>query len=64
SSSASTAATSVNGTGEPALEPLRPGEVDRIYTTGDRASAVLGWVPEMNLREGLRRTAEHIRAHG
>ncbi|HNR30000.1 MAG TPA: NAD-dependent epimerase/dehydratase family protein [Candidatus Hydrogenedentes bacterium] len=51
-------------TGEPALEPLRPGEVDRIYTTGDRASAVLGWVPEMNLREGLRRTAEHIRAHG
>jgi len=47
--------------GEPILEPLRPGEVDRIYTTGDRAAEVLQWKPEIDLREGLRRTVEHIR---
>jgi UDP-glucose 4-epimerase len=47
--------------GEPILEPLRSGEVDRIYTTGDRAAEVLQWKPEIDLREGLRRTVEHIR---
>ena len=47
--------------GEPILEPLRSGEVDRIYTTGDLAAEVLQWKPEIDLREGLRRTVEHIR---
>ncbi len=48
--------------GEPALAPLRPGEIDRVYITGDRAAAVLGWRPEVSLREGLAKTVEHIRA--
>lgn len=47
--------------GEPILKPTRPGEVDRIYTTGDRAAAVLQWKAEVTLREGLTRTVEHIK---
>jgi UDP-glucose 4-epimerase len=46
---------------DPILEPLRPGEVDGIYTTGDRAAEILGWSPRMELREGLRRTLEQIK---
>jgi len=46
---------------DPILKPLRPGEVDRIYTTGDRAAEILNWKPEVDLREGLRLTAEHIK---
>ena len=46
--------------GEPILEPLRPGEVFQIYTTGDRAAAILDWRPEIDLTEGLRRTADFI----
>ena len=48
-------------TQDPILEPLRPGEVDRIYTTGDRAAEILKWQPAVDLREGLKRTVEHIR---
>ena len=47
--------------GEPVLEPLRSGEIERVYLTGDRAEAVLGWHPEVNLREGLEQTIAHIR---
>jgi UDP-glucose 4-epimerase len=46
--------------GEPELAPLRAGEVERIYTTGNRAAAVLGWTPEVDMDEGLARTAAHI----
>jgi UDP-glucose 4-epimerase len=48
--------------GEAKREPLRPGEVEKNYITGDRAAELLGWRPEIDLREGLRRTADHIRA--
>lgn len=50
--------------GEPRLEALRPGEIDRIYLTGDRAAEVLGWRPEVSLREGLQKTVDFIRAQG
>jgi UDP-glucose 4-epimerase len=46
---------------DPILEPLRTGEVERIYTTGGRAAEILEWKPEVDLREGLRLTAEHIK---
>ncbi|MBI1317446.1 MAG: NAD-dependent epimerase/dehydratase family protein [Candidatus Hydrogenedens sp.] len=48
--------------GEPDLQPLRPGEIDQIYITGDRAKEVLGWEPQVSLREGLARTVAHIRS--
>jgi UDP-glucose 4-epimerase len=48
-------------TAEPKLEPLRPGEIERVYITGDKAARILGWKPEVPLREGLRRIVEHIR---
>jgi len=47
--------------GDPILEPLRPGEIEKVYLTGDRAGAILGWHPEVNLREGLEKTIDHIR---
>lgn len=46
---------------EPRLEPLRAGEVERIYTTGAKAKEVLGWAPEMDLKTGLANTLAHIR---
>ena len=49
--------------GEPDLQPLRPGEVNHIYISGDKAKALLGWTPEVDLHEGLRRTLEHVREH-
>lgn len=45
---------------EPDLQPLRPGEVNRIAITGDRAREVLGWQPEVGLEEGLKRTLRHV----
>lgn len=45
---------------QPDLAPLRPGEVERIYITGDKARALLGWTPEMNLREGLLQTVKSV----
>jgi UDP-glucose 4-epimerase len=45
---------------EPILKPLRPGEVQNSYITGDKAKQILAWEPQMELKEGLRRTLEHI----
>ncbi|MCC7370478.1 MAG: NAD-dependent epimerase/dehydratase family protein [Chloroflexi bacterium] len=39
-----------------------PGEVFRIYLTNDRARDELGWLPEVDIDEGLRLTVEHMRA--
>lgn len=47
---------------EPVLKELRPGEIHKIYITGDRARDVLGWAPRVALRDGLRQTVDHIRA--
>jgi UDP-glucose 4-epimerase len=48
--------------GDPRLEDLRPGEVNKIYTSGDLAKEVLGWVPQVDLEEGLKNTLAHIQA--
>jgi UDP-glucose 4-epimerase len=50
--------------GEPVLAPLRRGEIDAVYLTGDRAASEIGWQPEVDLAAGLRATVEHIRQHG
>ncbi|MBI2425472.1 MAG: NAD-dependent epimerase/dehydratase family protein [Candidatus Hydrogenedentes bacterium] len=49
--------------GEAKREPLRAGEVAQIYTTGERARALLGWAPEVDLRTGLAHTLAYIREH-
>jgi UDP-glucose 4-epimerase len=41
---------------EPALAPLRPGELERSCLDPSRAAQGLGWRAEMNLREGLEQT--------
>lgn len=46
----------------PHLAPLRPGELDKVYLTGDEAGRVLGWTVKVGLREGLEQTVAHIRA--
>ncbi|MCC6144844.1 MAG: NAD-dependent epimerase/dehydratase family protein [Candidatus Hydrogenedentes bacterium] len=50
--------------GEPNLQPLRPGEVERIFTTGDHAAEVLGWRAVVGLEEGLGNTVAFVRSNG
>src|SRR4051812_42128328 len=46
---------------EPEFAPERPGEVQRIAIDPSRARAELGWVPRVELREGLERTLDSMR---
>jgi UDP-glucose 4-epimerase len=41
--------------------PSLPGDVQRIYLSGERARAVLGWVPRVDLESGLSRCLEALR---
>jgi UDP-glucose 4-epimerase len=45
--------------GRPELEPemhaSRPGDVLRLYADSSKAADLLGWRPEISLREGLER---------
>jgi UDP-glucose 4-epimerase len=41
----------------------RPGEVERNFANADRAKEVLGWEPELSLRDGMAETIEWFRAH-
>jgi len=41
----------------------RPGEVERNFANADRAREVLGWEPELSLRDGMAETIEWFRAH-
>jgi UDP-glucose 4-epimerase len=43
---------------EPRMDPARPGEVQRSSLSSGRATETLGWQAEVDLDEGLRRTAE------
>jgi UDP-glucose 4-epimerase len=42
---------------EPNFEPSRPGEVQRISLSPDRAKEALGWEPEVDVESGLEQTA-------
>jgi UDP-glucose 4-epimerase len=43
---------------EPRYAPKRPGEVDHIGLDVSKARARLAWQPQVELREGVKRTAE------
>jgi UDP-glucose 4-epimerase len=43
--------------------PKRPGEVERNFARAKRAKALLGWEPELSLREGMQDTIEWFRAY-
>lgn len=47
----------IRGAGTPA------GEIDRQYVDASKLEALTGWRPEVELRDGLRRTVEWYRAH-
>lgn len=49
---------------EPKLAPLRAGEIERCFISGEKAGRVLGWEPQTPLREGLAKVVAHIKAHG
>jgi UDP-glucose 4-epimerase len=42
---------------EPNMEPARPGEVQRISLSPERAGSALGWSPEVDIDAGLEMTA-------
>ena len=42
------------------LKPLRPGEIQGIYITGDLAAAELAWKPKVALKDGLAKTVAFI----
>ncbi|HHW39742.1 MAG TPA: SDR family oxidoreductase [Syntrophomonadaceae bacterium] len=46
--------------GEPEYGPERKGELRKIYLDAGKAKAELGWEPQVELREGLRRTVEYL----
>jgi UDP-glucose 4-epimerase len=41
----------------------RPGEVERNFARAERAKQLLGWEPQLSLREGMQNTIEWFRAH-
>ena len=43
--------------------PKRTGEVERNFARADRAREVLGWTPQLSLREGMMKTIEWFRAN-
>lgn len=43
--------------------PKRAGEVERNFARADRANELLGWKPELSLREGMQDTIEWFRVH-
>lgn len=44
----------------PVFGAKRPGEVDRVCLSADKAARLLGWRPRVGLEEGIRRTARHF----
>jgi UDP-glucose 4-epimerase len=48
---------------EVVYQPKRPGEVERNFARADRARELLGWEPQLSLREGMMNTVEWFRAH-
>jgi UDP-glucose 4-epimerase len=46
---------------KPVRGPAKKGEVFKIFLNSDRARQVLGWKPEVSLREGLASTVEFFR---
>jgi UDP-glucose 4-epimerase len=46
---------------EPRYAPKRPGEVDHIGLEVSKAHGKLAWEPQVELRQGIKRTAEWFR---
>lgn len=46
---------------DPEYGPKRPGEVQRIFLTNDKAKAELGWIPKVALEEGIKKTVSYYR---
>jgi UDP-glucose 4-epimerase len=64
--------TSVNGlvdamgkiteyTNKPIYKPARPGELMKSYLDNKKAKKILNWAPEVELRDGLRKTVEYFK---
>lgn len=52
----------LNGTDVlPDYQPERPGDIRHSYLKNDKARSILGWEPEVTLREGLKRTLDYYR---
>jgi UDP-glucose 4-epimerase len=53
----------LTGFGKEAIHgPAKKGEVQRIFLNSERARSILGWRPEVSLREGLALTVDFFRS--
>jgi len=46
---------------EPIYEPKRVGDIYRMSLTNNEAKAELGWIPKVELEDGIKRTVEYYR---
>lgn len=46
---------------QPKLAPLRAGEIERCFISGQHAHDILGWEPKTTLREGLAQVVEFVK---
>jgi UDP-glucose 4-epimerase len=49
---------------QPEFHPDRPGDVHRLYSDSSRAADLLGWKPEVGLREGIARLLQWHESQG
>lgn len=56
-----TLASILHFSGDPIFAPERTGEIDRVYLDATLAREVLGWRPEVTLRDGLQQTVNWFR---
>ncbi len=49
---------------EPIFDRKRPGEIDHICLDASRARQTLGWKPQVELKEGVRRVVEYWKKEG
>ena len=43
------------------IEPPRDGDLEETYLIVDKAEKILGWKPEINLKEGLKKTVDYFK---
>jgi len=54
-------ARAINFKGQPLLAPLRAGEIDRCFISGEKAKTLLEWEPTTTLEDGIAQVVRHLK---